>query len=100
MLIRRGEDLLVCGSQAGAPDAPNWWKNLVAAGTAEAQVGDQTFPVDVRILTDGPERTEAWQVLTAEYPDFATYQALTERTLPIAVLTRRPPSVDSSVDPV
>ena len=90
MLVRRGDDLLVCGSQAGTPDAPNWWKNLVAAGRAEGQVGDQTLPVDARILTDAAEREEAWAQLTAAYPDFATYQALTDRVLPIAVLTRRP----------
>src|SRR5664279_3673357 len=84
MLVRRGDDLLVCGSEAGAPDAPNWWKNLVAAGRAEAQVGDQTWPVDARILTDAAERAEAWAQLTAAYPDFATYQALTDRVLPTA----------------
>jgi hypothetical protein len=28
-------------------------------------------------------------MLTAAYPDFASYQELTERVLPIAVLSRR-----------
>lgn len=88
MLVKQGDDLLVCGSQAGTSDAPNWWKNLVAAGRAEAQVGDQIYPVDARILTDAAERAEAWAKLTGAYPDFATYQALTDRVLPIAVLTR------------
>jgi deazaflavin-dependent oxidoreductase (nitroreductase family) len=88
MLVERGDELLVCGSQAGSPDEPNWWKNLVAAGRAEAQVGDQRYPVDARILTDAAERAEAWAQLTVAYPDFATYQALTDRVLPVAVLTR------------
>ena len=98
MLVRRGDDLLVCGSQAGTPDAPNWWKNLVAAGRAEAQVGDQTWPVDARILTDAAERAEAWDQLTAAYPDFATYHALTDRVLPIAVLTPHPLEPGAAVD--
>jgi len=98
MLVRRGDDLLVCGSQAGTPDEPNWWKNLVAAGRAEAQVGDQTWPVDARILTDAAERAEAWDQLTAAYPDFATYQALTDRVLPIAVLTPRPLEPGAALD--
>lgn len=89
MLTRRGDDLLVCGSQAGSPDAPSWWKNLVTAGEAEAQVGDATWTVDARVVTDPGERAEAWRLLTAAYPDFDTYQALTARELPIAVLTRR-----------
>lgn len=89
MLVRRGDDLLVCGSQAGTPDAPNWWKNLVAAGHATAQVGDDTYDVDAREITEPAEREEAWALLTAAYPDFASYQALTDRRLPVAVLTRR-----------
>ena len=89
MLVRRGDDLLVCGSQSGTPEPPNWWKNLVAAGRATAQVGDETYDVDARVITDDVERDEAWALLTDAYPDFASYQALTERRLPIAVLTRR-----------
>jgi deazaflavin-dependent oxidoreductase (nitroreductase family) len=89
MLVRRGEDLLVCGSQAGHPDSPNWWKNLIAAGHASAQVGADTFEVTAHVVTDVTERAEAWQLLTAAYPDFASYQLLTDRVLPIAVLTRR-----------
>jgi deazaflavin-dependent oxidoreductase (nitroreductase family) len=89
MLIRRGEELLVCGSQGGRPEDPNWWKNLVAAGEAEAQVGAETFPVDFRVVTDPAERAEVWALLNASYPDFASYQALTERVLPVGVLTPR-----------
>ena len=88
MLVRRGEELLVCGSQAGASDAPNWWKNLVASGHATVQVGPDTFETDARVLTEETERAEAWQLLTAAYPDFGSYQLLTERVRPIAVLTR------------
>ena len=90
MLVRRGDDLLVCGSRAGTPEEPNWWKNLVAAGAATAQVGGETWDVDSRVVTDASERDEAWSLLTTAYPDFATYQLLTDRVLPIAVLTRRP----------
>ena len=89
MLVRRGDDLLVCGSQAGTPEAPNWWKNLMAAGTATVQVDEESWDVDAREITDPAERSDAWDRLVATYPDFATYQQLTDRTLPIAVLTRR-----------
>ncbi|MBE7187413.1 nitroreductase/quinone reductase family protein [Jatrophihabitans endophyticus] len=88
MLVPRGDELLVCGSQAGTPQAPNWWKNLEAAGRATAQVGSDTFEVTSRVVTDEAERAEAWTMLTDAYPDFATYQKLTDRVLPIAVLTR------------
>lgn len=89
MLVRRGDDLLVCGSQAGSVDSPNWWKNLEAAQRATAQVGAETYEVDARVVTDPAERAEAWALLTAAYSDFAEYQKMTDRVLPIAVLTRR-----------
>ncbi|WP_185981783.1 nitroreductase/quinone reductase family protein [Skermania sp. ID1734] len=90
MLVRRGDDLLVCGSQGGTPDHPNWWKNLVAAGEAEVQVGTQSWPVDVHVITDPAERADAWDRLVRAYPDFATYAQLTTRALPIAALIRKP----------
>lgn len=89
MLVRRGDDLLVCGSQAGTPQSPNWWKNLEAAGRATAQVGTDSFDVDLRVVTDPAERAETWAALTAAYPDFASYQKLTDRVLPIGVLSKR-----------
>lgn len=89
MLVPRGDDLVVCGSKGGSPQAPNWWKNLVAAGQASVQVAGERYDVDARVLIDGAERAQAWELLTAAYPDFGSYQALTERVLPIAVLTRR-----------
>ena len=88
MLVRRGEDLLVCGSQGGTPEEPNWWQNLVAAGTGVAQVGADAFDVVSRVVIDEAERAEAWTLLTTAYPDFGSYQALTARVLPVAVLSR------------
>jgi deazaflavin-dependent oxidoreductase (nitroreductase family) len=34
MLIRRNDDLVVCGSYAGNPETPNWYRNLMAADLA------------------------------------------------------------------
>lgn len=88
MLVRRGDDLLVCGSNGGNPKPPNWWLNLVAAGEAEVQVGAQRWPVQVRVLNEGPERDEAWQLLNDVWPQFGDYQTFTDRRLPVAVLER------------
>lgn len=88
MLVRRGDDLLVCGSNGGNPETPNWWKNLVAAGGGSVQVGADEWPVTARVLDEGDERAECWELLTKAYPDFATYQELTDRRLPVAVLER------------
>lgn len=88
MLVRDGDDLLVTGSFGGNPKAPNWWGNLVAAGGGAVRVGRESWPVTARVITDPAEYTAYWPKLVAQYPDYATYQALTTRKLPIAVLTR------------
>lgn len=90
MLIRRGDDLVVTGSNGGNPEAPNWYKNLMAAGEAHVEVGAERWAVTARRLDEGDERDECWDLLVAGYPDFATYQELTDRRLPVAVLERSP----------
>jgi len=89
MLVRRGDDLLVCGSYGGNPKAPNWYKNLAAAGEAYVEVGSDRWAVKHRELEEGPEREECWKLLLEGYPDFGAYQELTTRRLPVAVLTRK-----------
>ncbi len=90
MLARRGDDVLVTGSNGGNPVAPNWYKNLSAAGEAYVEVGADRWAVDFRELDEGPERAECWKILVEAYPDFASYQELTDRRLPVAVLSRKP----------
>ncbi len=90
MRIERGSAYVVCGSNAGNEDTPNWYHNLQAAGSAEVEVGGNRLPVSFREVTDTAEREECWRLLTAGYPDFASYQELTQRTLPIGLLEARP----------
>ncbi len=89
MLVHRGEDLVVVGSNGGNPDTPNWYRNLIAAGEAHVEVGADRWAVDARELDEGSERDDCWARACAAYPDFATYQELTDRRIPVAVLTRK-----------
>lgn len=88
MQVWSGEDLLVCGSNGGNPGTPNWWKNLAAVDRAEVRIGRDTFPVDIRVVTDEAEYESHWRTLTAAYAHFDTYRALSSRSFPIAVLSR------------
>ncbi|MEZ5244859.1 MAG: nitroreductase/quinone reductase family protein [Acidimicrobiales bacterium] len=89
MRVHRGDDLIVVGSNGGNPTTPNWWANLVAAGEAHVEVGADRWAVEVHELDDGTERDDCWALACAAYPDFASYQELTDRKIPIAVLTRK-----------
>lgn len=89
MLIctRRGDDIVVGGSNGGNPRAPAWYLNLMEAGRAEVDVDGERWEVTARQV-EGAERDECWALLVQTYPDFATYQRLTERRIPVAVLER------------
>jgi len=79
MLVRRADDLIVTGSYGGNPKAPN----------CHVEVGSDRWAVDFRELEEGPEREECWKLLCDAYPDFASYQELTDRRLPVAILSRK-----------
>jgi deazaflavin-dependent oxidoreductase (nitroreductase family) len=89
MHVPRGDDLVVIGSGAGSAATPNWYKNLMAAGEADVQVGADGWHVVARQLEDGAERDECWSLATAVYPGFDSYQRFTDRSIPVAVLERR-----------
>jgi deazaflavin-dependent oxidoreductase (nitroreductase family) len=88
MLIHRDDDLIVVGSNGGNPATPNWYKNLAAAGGGHVEVGADRWAVDMNELEDGGERDDCWALACAGYPDFGTYQELTDRKIPVALLAR------------
>jgi deazaflavin-dependent oxidoreductase (nitroreductase family) len=88
MHVPRGDDLVVVGSAAGAATTPNWYRNLMAAGGGEVQVGGERWRVTARELPDGPELDECWSLATAAYPGFEAYTTFTDRRIPVAVLER------------
>ena len=90
MRVHRGDDLIVVGSAAGVDTTPNWYRNLMAAGSADVQVGADRWRVRVRELEDGAERDEAWSLAAAVYPGFDSYRRFTDRKMPVAVLDRLP----------
>jgi F420H(2)-dependent quinone reductase len=89
MYVPRGEDLVVIGSGAGSAATPNWYRNLMAAGGAEVQVGADRWSVAARELEDGSERDECWSLAADVYPGFDSYRRFTDRRLPVALLERR-----------
>ena len=88
MYVPRGDDLIVVGSGGGSATTPNWYKNLMAAPTADVQVGNDRWTVTARELDAGAERDECWALATTAYAGYDSYQTFTDRTIPVAVLTR------------
>jgi deazaflavin-dependent oxidoreductase (nitroreductase family) len=83
------DTFFIFASKAGAPEHPDWYHNLVAAGAGSAERGTETFPVTVREIT-GPERDRIYDEQAGRYPNFAEYATKTAgiRTIPVLELKR------------
>ena len=75
----------VVASLGGAPKHPVWYHNLVADSHVELQDGPVRQDMIAREVT-GDEKAEWWARAVAAFPDYAEYQAKTERQIPVFVL--------------
>jgi deazaflavin-dependent oxidoreductase (nitroreductase family) len=89
-LIHRvdGDRWVVIASKGGAPDHPDWYKNLQADPEATIEVQADEVPV-VATVAAGDERNRLWGTMTEAWPAYDDYQGKTEREIPVVVLTRR-----------
>lgn len=72
-------------SLGGAPQHPIWYHNLLANPTIDLQDGPHHWEVTAREIT-GEEKALWWARAVEAYPDYAAYQARTEREIPVFVL--------------
>ena len=81
--------MYVFATKSGAPDNPAWYVNLVSAGSAQVEVGTETFPVSVREIT-GADRDRIYAEQARRYPAFGEYETKTAgiRTIPVLELRR------------
>lgn len=89
LYLADGPNVVIVASQGGLPKHPQWFHNLVATPDAQVRVRKQgTRPVHARVA-DAAERAELWPRLVELYADFATYQAVADREIPVVVLEPR-----------
>jgi deazaflavin-dependent oxidoreductase (nitroreductase family) len=72
-------------SLGGAPHNPLWYRNLVANPRVELQDGPVRREVTAREV-HGAEKSRWWERAVAAFPDYASYQAKTDRQIPVFVL--------------
>jgi deazaflavin-dependent oxidoreductase (nitroreductase family) len=85
MRIKDGDRYAVVASMGGAPKHPVWYHNLVADPKVSLQDGAELRDYTAHVA-EGPEKEEWWSKATAVWPDYDTYQASTERQIPLIVL--------------
>jgi deazaflavin-dependent oxidoreductase (nitroreductase family) len=89
-LIHRTDDgrWVIVASRGGAPDHPDWYKNLDADPEVTIQVKDERVPARAR-TAEGEERERLWELMTEQWPAYNDYQRKTKRQIPVVVLERR-----------
>jgi deazaflavin-dependent oxidoreductase (nitroreductase family) len=80
-----GDAAVVFASKAGAPDNPDWFHNLRANPETTVEIGTDTRSGRARVA-EGDERDRIWEAQKADAPQFAEYEANTDRVIPVVIL--------------
>ncbi len=84
---QEGGRYLVVASRGGAPDHPDWYKNLVAHPEVHVQVKADRFVAKARTAT-GAEKPALWDLMAKIWPAYNDYQTKTDRPIPVVILQR------------
>src|SRR6266576_6951761 len=82
-----GDRYVIVASKGGAPEHPDWYRNLEKDPNVELQVLDDVFPARAR-TAEGEERERLWQLVNQQGPDYDSRQTKTDREIPVVVLER------------
>ena len=86
MRVEHDGEYAVVASLGGAPQHPVWYYNLTANPHVELQDGPVKKDYQAREVSNS-ERAIWWDRAVAAWPDYASYQERTTRTIPVFVLT-------------
>lgn len=79
--------VVIIASKAGAPDDPQWYRNMVATPAVKVEIGTDSYAAVAR-EAKGDERDRLYAAQAATMPNFDEYAAKTTRTIPVIVLDR------------
>jgi F420H(2)-dependent quinone reductase len=86
LYLQDGEAIVLVASKGGMPHHPLWYKNLEVNPDVEVEVGGEKKAMSARRATD-EEKKALWPKLVALYRSYETYQARTERNIPVMILS-------------
>ena len=82
-----GEDFIVVASNGGTATPPAWFLNLQTNPEAMIRTAGSTHAVRAEVLSPD-EKATWWPLLTKRYQGYASYQAKTDRDIPVVRLRR------------
>jgi deazaflavin-dependent oxidoreductase (nitroreductase family) len=81
-----GARIVIVASLGGMPKSPLWYANLVANPDVEFEPPRQPKRRYRARTATADEKSAYWPRLCAIYPDYADYQARTDRDIPVVLL--------------
>ena len=81
-----GDRLVVIASKAGADQHPAWYHNVVTNPDVVVELGAESFPARASVAAE-PDRSRLFAERVAVMERFGGYQELTERVIPVVVLS-------------
>ncbi|MFF3067639.1 nitroreductase/quinone reductase family protein [Kitasatospora sp. NPDC057936] len=85
--VREDGELVVVASAGGAPDDPQWYRNLLAHPVVRVELGTEAFDV-IAVPAEGARREQLFAAAVRVAPGYGDYQAHAGRELPVVVLER------------
>ncbi len=83
--FRQDGGYLLAASNAGRPKHPAWYLNLMNSPRTKVEIMGQTIPVTAETLS-GEARAQGWQQVISSAPQYARYEKMTTRQLPVIFL--------------
>ncbi|HTZ69286.1 MAG TPA: nitroreductase/quinone reductase family protein [Acetobacteraceae bacterium] len=80
-----GGEVVICASKGGADHHPDWYLNLREHKEIEFQIATQAYRATWR-EPEGAERAKIWNFMVEVFPSYATYQASTQRQIPLVMM--------------
>ena len=87
MSVNEGDRVFVIASNNGSDSHPAWYHNVLANPDVTVEDGDETYSAKAVPLNHA-ERDEVYARQAQRVPQFAAYQAGTERVIPVVELRR------------
>lgn len=85
LYMRDGERIITVASKGGAPAHPAWYLNLEETPEATVQIGNEQIAMRATTATT-EQKAKYWPRLIAVYPAYQSYQARTDRDIPVVIL--------------
>ncbi len=82
-----GDKPIIIASKGGAPDDPQWFRNLVANPTVTVEIGTEKYIGRARVA-EGAERDRLFRAQADMMPNFDEYATKTTRVIPVVVIER------------